>query len=195
MFVESPALWRELFLRLFDAPAAVPPLDFRLAVQQRVAAREELIQVVEEGGAPASLSAGTLQQLVAVAEQRPPHGVYSRNQAWLDSYIPSTFLQNPAPFPNRSRRTAASSAPTADPLALQLAAHLHTLATPSALTLATHDLRTAAREVVYETQNCTRRSSWGPFKSDGSGEVDWVKLEVSSVLFAETRGFGVTLLV
>lgn len=141
-----------------------------------------MIQHVESGGAPAWLSVETLQQLVAVAEQRPPHGMFSRNQAWLETYIPSTFLQNPAPLPNRSRRTAASRAPTPDPRALQLAAHLHVLATPSALTLATHDLRTAAREIVYETQNCTRQTGWGPFKSDGSGEVDWVKMEVSSTV-------------
>ncbi|ORY84727.1 hypothetical protein BCR35DRAFT_303076 [Leucosporidium creatinivorum] len=201
LFVESPALWRELYLNLSDLPAVAaastsPPLDFRLAVQQRVAAREELIQVVEEGGSLSSLSVETLQQLVAVAEQRPPHGHTSRNQAWLDSYIPSTFLQNPAPLPNRSRRTAASTAPTVDPVARQLAAHLHTLATPSALTLATHDLRTAAREIVYEAQNCTRECGWGPFKEDGSGDVDWVKLEALSVVMgaglteAESMGWG-----
>ncbi|GAA5903550.1 hypothetical protein JCM8208_003622 [Rhodotorula glutinis] len=61
--------------------------------------------------------------------------------------------------------------------ARQLAAHLHVLATPSPLVRALPALRTAAKEVVYEQSNFRRDSLYGPFMNDGSGRVDWRKLE------------------
>ncbi|GAA5843344.1 hypothetical protein JCM9279_002070 [Rhodotorula babjevae] len=59
----------------------------------------------------------------------------------------------------------------------QLAAHLHVLATPSPMVSAIRAYRTAAKEIVYEQSNFRRDSLYGPFMNDGSGRVDWRKLE------------------
>lgn len=41
---------------------------------------------------------------------------------------------------------------------------------------------TYARSLVYDLRNYTLGSMWGPFKADGSGEVDWEKVEAIMVV-------------
>lgn len=133
-FTQTPALWRSLFLSLWDAPPHTiddQPFDYRAAVQQRVAARTELVVAVREKQLSSALSVETLQALVETARARPSAGDFGRfslNQDWLTTCIPSDYLSNPHPSPTRSRRMTVAPRPTeAETLAVQLAAQLHVL--------------------------------------------------------------------
>jgi len=75
----------------------------------------------------------------------------------------------------------------------QLAAHLHVLATPSPLVHASPSIRTAAKELVYEQSNFRRDSLYGPFMNDGSGRVDWRKLEALAIVCGANLDEAVTI--
>ncbi|BGP57586.1 hypothetical protein JCM8202v2_005230 [Rhodotorula sphaerocarpa] len=64
----------------------------------------------------------------------------------------------------------------------ELVAHLHALATPSPLAFVSPSIRTRAKEIVYTRANWTRSSLYGPFKADGSGRVDWRKVEALAIV-------------
>ncbi|GAA5988845.1 hypothetical protein JCM10908_006195 [Rhodotorula pacifica] len=101
-------------------------------------------------------------------------------------YLPAV----PSSFTTDERASAAFiSARLAEVLA-----HLHALATPSPLALSSPSIRTRAKEIVYTRANWTRHSWYGPFKSDGSGRVDWRKVEalaiVASANVVDARAMG-----
>ncbi|BGP26867.1 F-box domain, Skp2-like domain protein [Rhodotorula toruloides] len=78
----------------------------------------------------------------------------------------------------------------------QLASHLHVLATPSPLAYASPSIRGSAKEIVYERVNYLRSSFFGPFTGDGSGRVDWRKVEAIAIVMganledAQALGWG-----
>ncbi|GAA5862459.1 hypothetical protein JCM3774_002525 [Rhodotorula dairenensis] len=76
----------------------------------------------------------------------------------------------------------------------ELVARLHTLATPSPLAFTSPSIRTRAKEIVYTRANWTRHSCYGPFQSDGSGRVDWRKVEALAIVaganLADGRAMG-----
>lgn len=175
----APSLWRELYLSNWDAPpsgSGETPFPWRETVQRRIAARGDISHCIKEGMSAWTMPVNSLEELVRIAETRHAGTQESLSEEWLSTYIPSTFLTNISPSPARSMR---STRPAPSPQASALTAHLHVLQTPSSLTMNSSKLRTAAREVVYEKFNCTKQSLWGPFVGDGSGDVDWQKLEVS----------------
>ncbi|TNY22817.1 hypothetical protein DMC30DRAFT_444876 [Rhodotorula diobovata] len=99
-----------------------------------------------------------------------------------------TLRSSSRPHPSSSSSSSSSSGPRS-PAGLiraariaQLAAHLHVLATPCPLALASPSIRTAARETVYEMSNFGRESLFGPFMNDGSGRVDWRKVEALAIV-------------
>lgn len=66
--------------------------------------------------------------------------------------------------------------------AAELVSHLHALSMPSPLALTSPSVRTRAKEIVYTRGNWTRLSHYGPFRSDGSGRVDWRKVEALAIV-------------
>ncbi|GAA5900900.1 hypothetical protein JCM6882_005971 [Rhodosporidiobolus microsporus] len=154
-----------------------------------------------------------LSTLVDIALSRSPvsqHGPEaspsSRNEAFLARHLPPDspvlLSLHPSFSPRSSTRTLRSSskspAPSPSPSDLasqfhlaQLASHLSVLSSPSPLLLASPSILTAAREIVYEKSNFTRAGAWGPFMSDGSGEVDWRKVEAVAIVMASELGEAV----
>lgn len=76
----------------------------------------------------------------------------------------------------------------------ELVARLHILATPSPLAFQSPSIRTRAKEIVYTRANWTRHACYGPFQSDGSGRVDWRKVEALAIVaganFYDARAMG-----
>jgi hypothetical protein len=76
----------------------------------------------------------------------------------------------------------------------ELVARLHILATPSPLAFQSPSIRTRAKEIVYTRANWTRHACYGPFQSDGSGRVDWRKVEALAIVaganFSDARAMG-----
>ncbi|GAA5973227.1 hypothetical protein JCM11641_006333 [Rhodosporidiobolus odoratus] len=203
----SPSLWRQLHQSLFDPPH--PPLNssstyhYPLKVQQRTRAQSLLNSLVDPASTLASSNLPSLlETLVDLAKSRAdsPH---SRNQALLTLHFPPTsshllalhptFSRNPTRNlrsnsrdetreKGKGKATDSASAWATRASVAQLASHLHTLATPSPLALASPSIRTAAREIVYEKANYTRLTGYGPFMSDGSGRVDWIKVEALAMV-------------
>ncbi|KAJ8292482.1 hypothetical protein OF846_004260 [Rhodotorula toruloides] len=89
-----------------------------------------------------------------------------------------------------------TSSTLASLLISQLASHLHVLATPSPLAYASPSIRGSAKEIVYERVNYLRPSFFGPFMGDGSGRVDWRKVEAIAIVMganledAQALGWG-----
>ncbi|KAM0750073.1 hypothetical protein T439DRAFT_244950 [Meredithblackwellia eburnea MCA 4105] len=259
VFSDSYALNKQLFLRLFDPPAApapssTPSYDFKTNLRSRIHARQWL---ASGGGARtiATLASSlpveyekVLATLVDVAETRSKaaSSLTSRNQDFLDRFLPCQAHAGGgggAATRRRhrlSRRTSASendggsstttttpnNVTTIDELTqprlkgghalryvggvedssqrtAQLASKLKVLHTPSHLSLLSPQLRTSAREVVYDQRQWLRSSQWGPFVTGTGGSasprgpvVDWHKLEAVALVMAanlkevEPSGWG-----
>lgn len=89
---------------------------------------------------------------------------------------------------------ATAPAPVVAARLAELVAHLHALATPSPVAFMSPSIRTRAKEIVYTRANWTRHSGYGPFQSDGSGRVDWRKVEALAIVaganLADGRAMG-----
>ncbi|GAA6054373.1 hypothetical protein JCM3770_003343 [Rhodotorula araucariae] len=212
--VQSTALWRALHRARFDSPTA-PGYAFARQVQRRTRAATLLRAFADRAEPiPHAELKPLLETLVDVALSRPPASpaIDSLNEAWLGRWLATargagdTLLALHPTFSRSSVRSTRSSsagkaaAAVASPAALvraariaQLAAHLHVLATPTPLAL-TPTICTAARETVYEWSNFRRESLYGPFMNDGSGRVDWRKVEALAIVMrqniGEARTFG-----
>ncbi|GAA5995942.1 F-box protein [Rhodotorula paludigena] len=205
--VKSAALWRALHSAHWDdpspslAPGADAALyDHAMHVQRRTRAETLVCAFVErsEPFPPAHLEP-LLETLVDLAESRPPCSTYetSRNERWLEQWLTSTpgggevllalhptfsrsssrSLRSTAQASTAAKGKASLSAILSAARTAQLAAHLHVLSTPCPLALSSPSLRTAAKEIVYERLNALRGSYYGPLMNDGSGRVDWRKVE------------------
>lgn len=84
--------------------------------------------------------------------------------------------------PLRSPEGEGGDATFVNARAAELVAHLHALSMPSPLALSSPSVRTRAKEIVYTRANWTRLSHYGPFRSDGSGRVDWRKVEALAIV-------------
>ncbi|BGP19162.1 hypothetical protein JCM10213v2_007249 [Rhodosporidiobolus nylandii] len=216
--VQSSSLWRALHRAAFDPPPpsatedpSAQPYEYARQVQRRTRA-ETLLLALEKDSAhvPGGELVALLATLVDLAVSRTADPE-SRNEAFLALHLPLTSTAILALHPTFSRsnarvlRSSSAAGKAASPSSAeldarkqisQLASHLHTLATPSPLALASPSIRTAAREIVYEKGNFSRLTGWGPLMSDGSGRVDWRKVEALAMVMkanmsdAESLGWG-----
>ncbi|GAA5853787.1 hypothetical protein JCM8547_007449 [Rhodosporidiobolus lusitaniae] len=187
--------------------------DHRFQVQCRTRTITLLKNLAESAiPIPAKQLELVLSTLVDLAQSRSPysptsHSLDSLNEFLLEQHLPLTAPTLLALHPTFSRSSLRSlrsqskqPAFSAELLArsriAQLAAHLHVLSTPSLLALSSPSIRTAAREIVYEKLNASRMAAWGPFMNDGSGRIDWRKVEALALVMtsnmsdAEDLGWG-----
>ncbi|KAK4055006.1 hypothetical protein OIO90_003347 [Microbotryomycetes sp. JL221] len=160
------------------------------------------------------LSATSLRTLIDIALSRKPsktlrhtnseadndsdQGVdsqdLSKSQQWLLSHLGQDFVKPSRSSAHRydvitrSLARLKSLQEPSSPLGQHTAAlaHLHTLQTPTAMTLTTH--RLDARENVYEAAWVCEKRNFGPFNEinpqDGSYTVNWPKLEALTIVMA-----------
>lgn len=116
---------------------------------------------------------------------RPNGMTFDGNSATARGYLPAV--------PREVDEATAPDSIVAGRLA-ELVARLHLLATPSPLAFENPSIRTRAKEIVYTRANWTRHACYGPFQSDGSGRVDWRKVEALAIVaganFADARAMG-----
>ncbi|GAA5928493.1 hypothetical protein JCM3775_000629 [Rhodotorula graminis] len=205
--VDCTALWRALHRAAYDPPHTStpgPPYDWAAQVKRRTRAEVLISRLIDDSKpVPLDLLLPLLDTLVDLARTRPPVPAApappdSLNERWLEQWVRTAGAALVALHPTlsdpsiRGFRPLASvlavpslgTSPPSSPAALvyaarvrQLAAHLHVLATPAPIVRAIPALRTAAKEIVYEQSNFRRDSLYGPFMNDGSGRVDWRKVE------------------
>lgn len=195
--------------------------DFADAMKKRTRAETLLDRLCERGEpVPQGELAAVLRTLVDAAHARPPLSTdqcASLNERWLQRVLsssgswtaagpgepilavhPSFSRDSPTARNLRSSSTSKekTSATLETLLISQLASHLHVLATPSPLAFASPSIRGSAKEIVYERVNYLRSSFFGPFMGDGSGRVDWLKVEAIAILMganledAQALGWG-----
>ncbi|BGP50756.1 hypothetical protein JCM10450v2_006682 [Rhodotorula kratochvilovae] len=222
--VQSTALWRALHLARWDSPTSTRAGEYAFSAQvQRRARATALLAAFRDRAEPippAELKP-LLETLVDIALSRPPappsaaddpapQESDSLSERWLELWLSptrsggETLLALHPTFSRSSARTRSGAKALAaqSPSALvraariaQLAAQLHALATPSPLSLVP-SIRTAAMETVYERANFLREALYGPFMGDGSGRVDWRKVEAIAIVMsanvdsARTFGWG-----
>jgi hypothetical protein len=189
--IDSPTLYRELFLRLFDPPSDASPTSYpyRLSLESRIRAREVIrdpTSLAVARGSPDDVEA-TFEALVDIAESRT-EGPESKNEEFLTTYLAQwtgSMVTRPSVLDRLATRhpsqVTAGGTDATYPSAAQSAARLRLLQTPIISSLSPARL-THARETVYEQTNFLRNSGYGPFVNDASGHVDWAKLEALAVV-------------
>ncbi|GAA6061563.1 hypothetical protein JCM10212_001095 [Sporobolomyces blumeae] len=179
-------LWRDLHRDVADPPPAVADgseWPFRLIVERYTHAQSLLGRLKrrtspEDNVLEPEERVALLESLVHFARTRPLSGQpLSRNEAFLDSYDPYVV----GLLPSFARTYSPGGQDRLGIRAVQLAAELHSLATPDIDFASAHWHRTSAREIVYERQNFTRSSWYGPLESNKSGRVDWRCIEALSM--------------
>lgn len=152
---------------------------------------------MRRGHPPPSDLVPLLETLVHLATSRPDADVPSLNESLLEKYFSPSSSQILALHPHFSARQPRLRSHKTPGIALsELVSRLHVLSTPSLDAVSSHNVRTAAREIVYERLNFTRSSCYGPLKSDGSRQIDYRKVEALSVVMmanldeAKSMGWG-----
>ncbi|GAA5949318.1 hypothetical protein JCM3765_003369 [Sporobolomyces pararoseus] len=199
-------LYRDLLLSLcdlyFPTTEANSDYPYQTLCRRFVQATAALEKI--QGGLPpptASELIAILETLVHVATSRPPAGKPSLNEVFLEKYLSpssSTILSLHPSFssPRPYLRSQARKPTPEDVVISELASQLHSLSTPSLVSIASPSIRNLSREIVYERLNFTKSSAYGPLKSDGSGLVDYRKVEAIQILMnanleeAKTMGWG-----
>lgn len=169
-------LWRELYLaQPFDDPrTCVTPLglplteidwmkELRRAIHARLVVKNEIYRSAED-------IVTVLHTLLHMASNVTPRPDYdsvdlSLNHAWLFSLLQgSSFLlpENPN-FPTSEEER-------------QLRAQLHTIYGLTPQDYAPRKL-VDSRAFVYAMRNYREVNQWGPYKKDGSGEINWIHLK------------------
>ncbi|KAF7791513.1 hypothetical protein EIP86_002529 [Pleurotus ostreatoroseus] len=174
---DNQLLWRELYLAqpFDDLRRCVTPQgrslsnnidwmkELRRVIRARTVVTNEIYRSAEETVAVFKTLLGMAANVVPLPSYNSDE--LSLNHAWLYSLLRgSSFLnpENPVLPTSEEER--------------QLRAQLRTL---YGLTAKDHEFRTLvdSRALVYAMRNYRETNQWGPFKKDGSGEVDWVHLK------------------
>ncbi|GAA5903606.1 F-box protein [Sporobolomyces salmoneus] len=180
---------------------------YQLLCQRFVQARDVLEKL--EGGGPPPIGSDLvafLETLVHLASTRPPANLPSLNEAFLEKYLPSTSSMIFSLHPlfsacSRQQRMLLRSKidkPTEQDIRIaELVSQLHSLSAPTLVSApSASNIRTAAREIVYERMHFTKLSTYGPLRSDGSGLIDYRKVEAIQLVMhanleeAKSMGWG-----
>lgn len=204
-FVNSdPSLFKELFLILFDPPFEltddfhpVENYNYVVELKRRIAARGVVRSTNEQYRNEALVDTVTTFISIASNPTPPPSSTTStaapsRNLQFLNLLSSNgetrLFLHQNFSADDKEEFISLASLHRD-----QVTSHLHVLHTPSAMVLDSTSARTAAREVVYDRRNFLKRSNYGPFSNDGTGRVDWIKLEGLSLVMSQNLRESMTL--
>ncbi|KAK4704567.1 hypothetical protein P7C70_g1641, partial [Phenoliferia sp. Uapishka_3] len=172
---DNSHLWTSLFLNHFDRPqptTSPQSYPYKASLQNRLRARG-LIN-----------SAYTRNQLARVVSAFPPVlstfisisqsalGIDSKNITFLSALFPPTSTAFAAEYVRLYTDHKRVDVP---PITLQEAAHFLLLHGPP--TLSDANKRLKALRLVYDVRNYCHETSFGPYRRDGSGRVDWTLLE------------------
>ncbi|RYO77957.1 hypothetical protein DL764_010161 [Monosporascus ibericus] len=207
---QNAPLFKEVYLRNFDTPPNSRELDWERAIRDLVRLQVVCRRTsVHDKKNELSFVYDTVTRLLmnASSEGDPASPVtvhqVSRNAELLSSIFKEET--NQAAFLCRSfiyQRARAelkyrifSSPPLDDH---QKSAHLHCLYSVPMLYAHPESHRTRSSKMspfacskVYDLRQYTEDSMWGPFMDDGSGDVDWEKMEaIMIVLGANLKQFG-----
>ncbi|KAL8279820.1 hypothetical protein RQP46_007670 [Phenoliferia psychrophenolica] len=192
---ENAHLWTTLFLQHFDPPQPSPDhtlFEYQAVLKARIRARGLINLAHTDGQLPRVVAAfpPTLATFIAIAQTAP--GPNGRNLAFLATLFPYTSTAFTAEW--LSMYLDPKRAEVA-PVVRQHAAHFELLHGPTRMYEGFRRLQALRR--VYDLQNYSKDTSFGPFLKDGSGRVDWVLLEsirrVSDyqlVIHVEREGWG-----
>ncbi|GAA6014118.1 hypothetical protein JCM11491_004110 [Sporobolomyces phaffii] len=193
-------LHRDLLAQLADSPTSSAAEFPYQAICRRLVQVTAALDKMERGlpPPPDAELVPLLETLVYLAATRPVASVTSANETLLEKYLSPTSATIVSLHPTFStcRQPRLRPRKCPDVVVSELVSRLHVLSTPSLVALGSPGVRTAAREIVYERLNFTRASGYGPLKSDGTGSVDYRKLEAISVVMssnldeAKTMGWG-----